>query len=71
MGTRRRWPVAAVATWVGALLLLGAWVTATYRSNVQADENGTRGSVLSDVWWLIAAGVCAALAVALARRKST
>ncbi len=70
MAEARRWPLAAVAAWGGALLLLGASLMATYRSGVQADADGSTRNALSDWWWLATAAGCAALAVAVARRRS-
>ncbi len=71
MAGQRRWPLVAVATWAGALLLLGASLVATYRSGVQADADGSTRNALSDWWWLTAAAGCAAIAVTVAHRKGT
>lgn len=68
MAQRGRWPRAAVGLWVGGLLLLGTWVTTTLQAAVRADETGGRGDVFSTVWWLVLAGIAAAVALAVVRQ---
>jgi len=70
MAKRKKFPVLPVALGIAAALLFLVWVILTGASGERADEQGTAGSIVSDVGWLAAAASVALIAVVVAANQT-